>query len=89
MIATFLLALLATVAVASVVTLVDAAVRGRNAFRLLRGDMARLDSDRRISVTFVDTAETARMPALRAVSAVRSSPRRTARAGSQPLRAAA
>jgi hypothetical protein len=85
-----LVALFVTATVASAATLADAAVRGRNAFRLLRGDLARLQTTRRVTVTFVDVVAEAPAPARRAVSAVRSSPRRTVRAGSpQPLRAAA
>ena len=90
MIAVLSLALLATVAVASVLALADAAVRGRNAFRLLRGDMARLASDRQITVTFADVAGNSAMPVLRPVSANRVSRRRTVRVqGVRPLRAAA
>jgi len=89
MFATFLIALLATATVASTFVIADAAVRGRNAFRLLRGDIARLQAPRRVRVTFVDAVVETRIPALRPISAVRSSPRRTVAAGSQPLRAAA
>lgn len=90
MIAFLLVTLFATIAVASVVTLADAAVRGRNAFRLVRGDMARAVSDRRMTVTFMDTLAETRMPALRPVRAGRESLRRTLRApAEQPLRAAA
>ncbi len=90
MIAVLSIALLATVAVASAFALADAAIRGRNAFRLFRGDMVRLASDRRITVTFADVAGHAAMPVLRPVSANRASQRRTVRAQvSRPLRAAA
>ena len=65
MIATLLVALFATVALASAVSLADAAVRGRNAFRLLRGDLARTDDVRRVTVQFVGEEAPARMPALR------------------------
>ena len=65
MIATLLIALFATVAVASAVSLADAAVRGRNAFRLLRGDLARIDAVRRVTVQFADVETAQRMPALR------------------------
>ncbi len=90
MIATLLVALFATIAVASAVSLADAAVRGRNAFRLLRGDLARIDGVRRVTVQFETNEAPARMPALRpaTVSATRSSPRRTVRAPER-LRAAA
>lgn len=85
-----LLALLfAVVAVASMLTLADCAVRGRNAFRQVRLELARSDAVRIITVT-MDGAEGARMPALRpaALSAGRPSQRRTARV-SAPLRVAA
>lgn len=90
MIATLLVALFATVALASAISLADAAVRGRNAFRLLRGDLARIDGVRRVTVQFAGLEAPARMPALRpaAVSAARSSQRRTVRAPER-LRAAA
>jgi hypothetical protein len=88
MIATLLVALFATVALASAASLADAAVRGRNAFRLLRGDLARIDGVRRVTVQFADVEAPARMPALRPVSAVRSSQRRPARVPER-LRAAA
>jgi hypothetical protein len=89
MIASLLVALFATVALASAVTLADAAVRGRNAFRLLRGDLARIDGLRRVTVRFEGVTGGSAMPALRPapVSAVRSS-RRTVRAPER-LRAAA
>ena len=88
MIATLLVALFATIALASAATLADAAVRGRNAFRLLRGDLARIDSLRHVTVRF-EAGETSRMPALRpaALKAARSV-RRPARAPER-LRAAA
>jgi hypothetical protein len=89
MIATLLVALFATIALASAVTLADAVVRGRNAFRLLRGDLARIDSIRHVTVRFEGASAPAAMPALRpaAVSAARSA-RRTVRAPER-LRAAA
>lgn len=86
--AILLVTLFAAVAFASVLTLADAAVRGRNAFRLVSGDAARMNADRRVTVTFVDSAPEQRMPALRAISAVRSTSRRAVRP-TQPLRAAA
>ncbi len=89
MIALLLAALFAALAVASAVTLADAVVRGRNAFRLLRGDLARIDAVRTVTVRFEGDHAPARMPALRpaGVSAARLS-RRTLRAP-EPLRAAA
>lgn len=90
MITTLLVALFATVALASVASLADAAVRGRNAFRLLRGDLARIDGLREVTVRFEGGETPARMPALRptALSAARSSSRRTVPAPER-LRAAA
>lgn len=74
MIAMLLLALFATVALASAVALADAAVRGRNAFRLLRGDLARIDALRRVTVRFEGEEAARQIPALRpaAISAARS-----------------
>lgn len=87
--AILLVALFATVAAVSAITLADAAVRGRTAVRVLRGDLARQDMARLITVT-IDSLEGPRMPALRTVcvSASRLSPRRTVRAA-VPMRAAA
>ena len=89
MIASLLVALFATVALASAVTLADAVARGRNAFRLLRGDLARIDKQRRVTVRFEGVNGAQAMPVLRAapVSAIRS-PRRSVRSR-EPLRAAA
>ena len=89
MIATLLVALFATIALASAVTLADAAVRGRNAFRLLRGDLVRIDAVRRVTVQFADIEAAQRMPALRAVpvKAGRSASRRVR--APERLRAAA
>ena len=88
MIATMLVALFVTVALASAATLADAVVRGRNAFRLLRGDMARLESVRRVIVQFEGVGTCAPMPALRGAPVSQRPVRRPAR---QPerLRAAA
>ncbi len=82
MIATLLVALFATIALAGAVTLADAAVRGRNAFRLLRGDLARIDALRRVTVRFEGEEAPRGLPALRpaALTPVRVSPRRTLRA---------
>lgn len=89
MTAFLLVALFAAVAIASVLTLADAAVRGRTAVRLVRGELARSDERRAVSVT-MEGVEGPRMPALRpaTLSAGRSSQRRTVRA-SAPRRAAA
>ena len=88
MIATMLVALFAAVALASAVTLADAVVRGRNAFRLLRGDLVRIDSMRKVTVRFERVNPPAAMPALRAVAVSPRSTRRSAQAP-QRLRAAA
>jgi len=89
MIALLLAALFAALAIASALTLADAVVRGWNAFRLLRGDLARIDALRNVTVRIEGDYSPARMPALRpaAVSAARLS-RRTVRAPER-LRAAA
>jgi len=88
MLAILLTALFATIALASAATLADAVVRSRNAIRLLRGDLARIDTIRRVTVAFEGEHGPARMPALRPTpSAVRAA-RRPARAPER-LRAAA
>ena len=89
MIAILLVALFATVALASIVTLADSIVRSRLALRQLRGDLVGNDLVRMVTVT-MDGEGDVRMPALRVVpvSAGRRSPRRTLRAPAQ-LRAAA
>lgn len=82
MIAILLVALFTAVALTSAITLADAAVRSRNAVRLLRGDLVRIDQVRSVIVRFEESfAEdnAARMPALRPVSAVRASQRRLSR----------
>ena len=88
MIATLLVALFVTVALASAATLADAVVRGRNAFRLLRDDLARIESVRRVTVQFEGISQCNPMPALRATTISRYPARRPTR---QPerLRAAA
>jgi hypothetical protein len=88
MIATMLVTLFATVVLASVATLVDAVVRGRNAFRLLRGDLARIDSMRRVTVRFESVSTSAPMPALRAAAVSQRPARRPVRSPER-LRAAA
>lgn len=89
MIAILLVALFATVAVASVVSLVDGVVRGRNAFRLLRGDLARLDAVQRVTVSYRDEPEALPLPPLRSLAV--SARRRVARQAriAAPVRAAA
>ena len=88
MIATVLVALFATIAVASAATLADAVVRSRNAFRLLRSDLARIDSVRRITVRFEVEEIPARMRALRIAPISQRSTRRPVRTPER-LRAAA
>ncbi|WP_160610183.1 hypothetical protein [Tsuneonella aeria] len=61
----FLIAPFAAIAVASLLTIADAAVRGWNAARNLRADADRQDSLRQIVVRFEDQVQMARMPALR------------------------
>jgi hypothetical protein len=89
MTAFLLVALFATVAVASILTIADAAVRGRSALRLLRGELARSAAVRVITVT-IDGAEDPRVPALRPgpLSPARTA-RRCAMRAQAPLRAAA
>ena len=88
MIATMLVALFATVALASAVTLADAVVRGRNAFRLLRDDLERIESVRRVTVRLEGAGMCPPMPVLRDAAV---SPRPVRRPARQPerLRAAA
>ena len=88
MIATVLVALFATIAVASAVTLADAVVRSRNAFRLLRGDLARIDTLRRVTVRYEGEEAPRGIPAMRAASVSQRSTRRPARTPIR-LRAAA
>ena len=85
MIAMLLVALFATVAVASAMTIVDAAVRGKNAFAALRSEAASGYGARRVSVTtdYVRLVQACR-PVL--VSSARSVRRPACPA---PLRAAA
>ena len=89
MTAFLLVALFATVAVASALTIADAAVRSRSALRCLRGEIARGDALRMITVT-MDGIESARMPALRPVPAVSvRTARRCVVRPQAPMRAAA
>lgn len=89
MTAFLLVALFATVAVASALTIADAAVRGHSALRSLRVENARGDALRMITVT-MEGIEGTRMPALRSVPAVSArSARRCAVRSPAPMRAAA
>lgn len=89
MIAILFVALFATVAVASALTLADAVVRGRIAIRQVRGALVQCEAIRVITVT-MEGVECPRIPALRPVSLSggRSSQRRTV-AATVPRRAAA
>lgn len=89
MFAILLTALFVTIALASTVTLADAAVRSRNAIRLLRGDLARIDAVRRVTVAFEGQPVPAGIPALRiTLKGAARSVRRPARSPER-LRAAA
>jgi uncharacterized membrane protein YecN with MAPEG domain len=83
MLAIMLVSLFAAIAVASVVTLADGVVRGRNAVRLLRGDLARIDAVRRVTVSYECEPELLPLPPLRSLAI--SARRRVVR----PARAAA
>jgi len=89
MLAILLIALFATIALASAVTLADGVVRGRNAVRLLRGDLARIDAVRAVTVSYAGEPEVPALPPLRSLAI--SARRRVARPArsSAPLRAAA
>ncbi len=65
MIAILLVALFALASLGSAWVLADSAVRGRNAFRRLRGAYARADGTRRTSIRFEDFARMPALPALR------------------------
>ena len=90
MFAMLLAALFVAAAIGSAVMLVDSAVRGRNAFRQLRGQLARLETAPRIRVTFAEPVREAGLPALRsrALSAPRPA-RRPVRSPARSLPAAA
>ena len=77
MIAVLLVALFAVAALGGVAVLADSAVRGRNAFRQLRGQLARLEGEPRIGVAFIECQPEPALPALRsrAVSAPRQARR--------------
>jgi hypothetical protein len=85
-----LVALFVTAALCSAAVLADSAARGRNAFRQLRGQLARLDVNPRVTVRFVDFARAPALPALRGriVSGGRQA-RRPARSRAPSLHAAA
>lgn len=68
MLAILLVALFAAIAVASAVTLADAAVRGRNAVRLLRGELRRAGSVRRVTVSFDREPAVLPLPPLRSLA---------------------
>lgn len=65
MIAILLVALFAVATLGSVWVLADSAVRGRNAFRQLRGVLAGAEGPRRTSVRFEDFVRLPALPALR------------------------
>lgn len=89
MTAILLFALFAAIVSASALTLVDAALRGRTAVRRLRGDLARLELARQVSVRFADEAAVASAPrSAQRVSVKRRATRQPVRAV-QPRRAAA
>ena len=89
MLAILLIALFATIALASAVTLADSVVRGRNAVRLLRGDLARIDAVRRVTVSYECEPDVPALPPLRSLAiSARRRATRPARAAA-PLRAAA
>lgn len=89
MIAILLVALFAAVAIASATTLADAAVRGRNAFRLLRGDLARANEQPRVTVRFEGEDQWQPLPALRPISVRGARGARRVVWTAKPLRAAA
>lgn len=68
MFAILLVALFAAIAVASAVTLADAAVRGRNAVRLLRGELRQAGSVRRVTVSFDREPAVLPLPPLRSLA---------------------
>lgn len=68
MIAILLIALFATIALASAATLADGVVRGRNAFRLLRGDLGRIEAVQRVTVTYAGEAEALPLPPMRSLA---------------------
>lgn len=78
MFALLVIALFAAAALCGIVVLADSAVRSRNAFRQLHGQLARLDGTPRISVNIVPPLLGDALPALRvrAVSAPRQVRRR-------------
>jgi hypothetical protein len=65
MLAIFLVALFAAAALGSAAVLTDSAVRGRNAFRLLHAQLARLESEPRVTIRFADFARQPEFPMLR------------------------
>jgi len=91
MIAVVLFALFAATAVASGFVIADSAARGRNAFRQLRGDLARLDREQRITRIVEEGVLRRPMPALRrpAMATPARSSRRSVRSPVPTLHAAA
>lgn len=90
MFAILLAALFVAAALGCAAVLADSAVRGRNAFRQLRGQLTRLEAAPQIRVTFAEPVRGAALPALRsrALSAGRPA-RRPARSPVRSLPAAA
>ena len=90
MIVILLVAVFAAAVLGSALVLADSAVRGRNAFRRLRGELARLDSDRRVTVRFEHVCARPALPALRPRGLSPARPaRRPARSPAPSLPAAA
>lgn len=90
MIAILLVALFAATAFGSAIVLADSAVRGRNAFRQLRGQLARLEHTPQVRVALIQFDSRRAFPVLRqrCVSAARPV-RRPARSLALSLHAAA
>jgi hypothetical protein len=63
-----LVALLATIALASAITLADGVVRGWNAVRLLRGDLARMAAFRQVTVSYEYEPAVPALPPLRSLA---------------------
>lgn len=90
MTALLLIALFALVALASAATIADAAVRSRNAFRQMRGELALAGSEAAVTVQWVDGApEMLPLPPLRALRVSATRRMRQARRSADSLRAAA
>lgn len=89
MLAIFTTALFAAIGLMSAGVIADGLVRSRNAIRLLRGDHARGDAVRRVTVSYSREPELLPLPPLRSLAV--SARRRAARPArlAAPLRAAA